>query len=77
MDTMSTKKYGRQLSVKSWRVRENPTTLTIVMQYLLKVFLAAVLGCLCASLLARAIACEGKIRDKGPLGSGRPFLGFK
>ena len=76
MDTMSTKKYGRRLSVKSWRVQENPTTLTIV-SVKAPQFLAAVLGCFRASLLARAIACEGKVRDKGPLGSGRPFLGFK
>ena len=49
VDTMSTKKYGRQLSVKTWRVQENPTTLTIVMQYLLvlAMFLAVVLVCLC------------------------------
>ena len=29
------------------------------------------------SLLARAIACEDRRRDKGPFRSGRPFLGFK
>ena len=28
-------------------------------------------------LLARAIACKGRCRDKKPLGSGRQFLGFK
>ena len=29
------------------------------------------------SLLARAIACEGRYRENGPLGAGRPFWGFK
>ena len=29
------------------------------------------------SLLARAIACECRRSDKGPLGSERPFLCFK
>ena len=29
------------------------------------------------SLLARAITCEDRHRDKGPFRSGRPFLGFK
>ena len=45
----------------------------------LATFLVAVFGSLCdlAILLARVIACEGRHRDKGPLGSGRPYLGFK
>ena len=27
-------------------------------------------------LLARAIACESRHRENGPMGSGRPFWGF-
>ena len=31
-DTMYIRKYGRQLLEKSWCVRENPTTVTIITQ---------------------------------------------
>ena len=44
---------------------------------LLELFLLLSLVAFATLLLARAIACEGRRRDKVPLGLGRPFLGFK
>ena len=40
-------------------------------------FLLLSLVALATSLLARAIACEGRCRDKGPFGIGKTIFGFR